>query len=408
MGVALRAQGRLDEAAQAFTLGLEAQDDVAELRLNLAATLTQLEQYDQARTEYAKVLAMRPSDACAHWALYELEQVAGNRKSALAHQSAVLDQQTIFTVQAPRERRRLIALMAPGDWQANVPVDYLVDAQTTTLHKVYLTAGERASPALPPADAIFTAIAYSPQNAGALARARDIVQRSQLPVINDPSSVARTERAAVYAALDGMRFVRVPQTRKYARAALESAGTFAFPLVIRPIGSQAGRDFERITGAAGLHAYLSRVSAAAFYVMPFIDYASSDGYYRKYRIFVVAGTPYPCHLGISEHWMVHYYNAPMREHAWMREEERRFLEQFETVFDERLREGMSRIAGALGLDYTGLDCTIDRDGALLVFEADPAMIVHAADELELFAHKHAAARAIFAAFSRLVDDARSR
>ena len=68
---------------------------------------------------------------------------------------------------------------------------------------------------------------------------------------------------------------------------------------------------------------------------------------------------------------------------------------------------MSEAAAALQLEYIGLDCTIDRAGNVLVFEADPAMIVHAADDPAMFGYKHAAAHAIFAAFAALVDRARS-
>ncbi len=407
LGTALRAQGRLSEAAEAFAQGIRAQDDRLELHLNLAIALTELGRFDDARSHYERVLELDPQDTAAHLALYELDQMAGRRTQALEHQAAALARQTSFSVYAPQQQRRLAVLMAPGDWQANVPVDYLLDARTTTVHKIYLTSQPQAlSLMLPDADVVFTAIAQSPDNADALRWAASSSDRSALPHLNAPANVAAADRASVYKTLQAIEHVRVPETLERSREEL-AAQAPAFPAVVRPVGSQAGRDLAKVQSARELDEYLQAVEGRAFYVMPFINYAAPDGYFRKYRLFVVGGKPYPCHLGISRDWMIHYYNAPMRENAWMREEEQRLLEDFETVFPPQLRRAACDIAAALQLDYLGLDCTIDADGNLLLFEADPAMIVHAADDPALFAYKHAAARAIFAAFSELVDRARS-
>lgn len=404
LGASLRAQGRLEEAARAFAHGIDAQDGVAELHYNLGVTLTQLQRYDRARTSFLRAAELDRNGAGAHLALYELEQMAGRREEALAHQRDALAVQTLFSAYAPDEQRRLLVLLAPGDWQANVPVDYLVDPSRTTVHRLFLVEETAADTPLPAADAIFTAIAQSPENAERLEWAQRLIRRSGLPQINDPAAVARADRTFVYERLSQIQRVRVPRTSVAGR---ENLSDIAFPAVVRPVGSQAGRDLAKIDGGDALAAYLRTTDAQSFYVMPFVDYSNPDGYFRKYRIFVVDGTPLPCHLAISKNWMIHYYNAPMREHQWMRDEERTALEQFGRIFPEPLRRAMTEIASALNLEYIGLDCSIDREGNLLVFEADPAMIVHAADDPAMFGYKHDAAHAIFDAFAALVDRARS-
>jgi hypothetical protein len=105
--------------------------------------------------------------------------------------------------------------------------------------------------------------------------------------------------------------------------------------------------------------------------------------------------------------MIHYYNAPMRELAWMREEEHRFLSGFDALFGPALRGALVEIARILQLEYFGVDCSIDREGRLVVFEADPAMIVHAGDDPQLFAYKYPYAGRIFTAFERLLDSVRA-
>lgn len=408
--MALLAANRAQEAAVEFERGIDAEPELPELHLNLAAALIRLERLDAARAQYEAALRLDPGSEAAHWALYELEQVSGRRERALAHQSAALELRATYSAYAPHERRRLLVLMAPGDLQANVPIDYLADAQTTTVHKLYLLSQEQArAAALPSADAVFTGIAESHENRERLRWAQELAKRSRLPVINEPRCVAGADRpsvARIAARIDGLR---VPQTLEIPREELRRASLpLEYPLVVRPAGSQGGRALEKITGAQALRDYAERIDEAQFYVMPFVEYASGDGYYRKYRLFVVGDRVYPCHLAISPEWMIHYYNAPMRENAWMRDEERDVLLHFDRAFPAALQNAACALVRALGLDYAGLDCAIGRDGDLLIFEADPAMIVHAADDPLLFAYKHEPARRIFHAFQELIDRARPR
>jgi len=443
-GVLLRSQGRLGEAAQAFREGIAAQPGLPLLHANLATTLVEdgdldgaqreyetalsydqqekaalsglgslhvrLGRFADARRAFEAVLAREPADMAANQAMYELEQIDGNNAKALAHQRKVLDRQTLFSQSAPQEQRRLLALMVPGDWQANVPVDFLVDARTTTLHKLYLLSAQQAAAApIPQVDAVFTAIGESDASVEALELASAVLRRTGLPHINDPHQVLGTNRVRAARAIAAIPHVHAPQTSRVERDALErGAISIPYPLLVRPVGSQAGRELARIGDGAELWQYLQDVSATVFYVMPFVDFKKDDGYYRKYRIIVVDGVPYPYHLAISPNWMIHYYNAPMRETAWMREEEAFFLSHFDEVFAPPLQRALREMARTLGLEYFGVDCSIDRQGRLLVFEADPAMVVHAGDDPQLFAYKFPAAHRIFDAFQRLIDRVGSR
>jgi tetratricopeptide (TPR) repeat protein len=440
----LRSQGRLAEAAQAFREGIAAQPGLPLLHANLATTLVEngdlhgaqreyevalacdphekaalsglgslhvrLGRFTDARRAFEAVLASDPNDMAANQSMYELEQIDGNIPKALAHQRRVLERKTLFSQFAPQEQRRLLALLVPGDWQANVPVDFLVDSRTTTLHKLYLLSPEQAgSVPLPQADVVFTAIGESDESIEGLHVASALIRRIGLPYINDPQKVLRTNRVRAARALGEIPDVYMPPTERMQREALEHGGVpIAYPLLARPVGSQAGRDLARIADTEELDAYLRRVAASAFFVMPFVDYKKQDGYYRKYRIVVVDGVPYPYHLAISPNWMIHYYNAPMRETPWMRDEEAVFLERFEHVFGPPLQRALREIARVLGLEYFGVDCSIDSQGRLLVFEADPAMVVHAGDDPQIFPYKIAPAQRIFNAFQRLIDRVGSR
>ena len=443
-GVQLHAQGRTADAIRAFREGIDAQPGVTLLHVNLALVLAEsgelpqaLEQYEralsldseniaalnglgslhvrmgqfsQARACYERALALAPEDLDAHQAMYELEQIDRNIPKALSHQRRVLQQKALFSHHAPQERRRLLALMTPGDWQANVPIDFLIDRSTTTLHKLYILSPEQSgSIAIPSADAVFVAVGESDEAVETLALAADLVRRSGLPCINQPRNILATGRVHIAQALARIANVHAPRTARVRREELAAGAIdFPFPLIVRPVGSHAGHGLARIDGADELRTYLESNDAQTFYVMPFVDFRSPDGYYRKYRIIVVDGVPYAYHLAISPEWMIHYYNAPMRETPWMREEEAYFLSHFEDVFGPHLQQAFREIAQVLGLEYFGIDCSIDPQGRLLVFEADTAMIVHAGDEPELFAYKTPHVQRIFDAFQKLIDRVGSR
>ncbi|HEX4327269.1 MAG TPA: hypothetical protein VH105_10640, partial [Burkholderiales bacterium] len=49
-----------------------------------------------------------------------------------------------------------------------------------------------------------------------------------------------------------------------------------------------------------------------------------------------------------------------------------------------------------------IDCAETADGRLLVFEVDPAMVVHALDPVDLYPYKPAAMHKLFAAFRAML------
>ena len=100
--------------------------------------------------------------------------------------------------------------------------------------------------------------------------------------------------------------------------------------------------------------------------------------------------------------MVHYYNAPMAENVWMRDEEHAFMADLGSVFSGRLRDALRETAELLALDYVGIDAAIDREGKLLIFEADNALIVHLLDDPVMYAYKHQYVPRIYAALDALV------
>ena len=61
---------------------------------------------------------------------------------------------------------------------------------------------------------------------------------------------------------------------------------------------------------------------------------------------------------------------------------------------------MRQIRDVIGLDYFGIDCALDRDGAVVVFEVNASMLVHGRNQQ--FPYKTEAVERIKRAFHGLL------
>jgi tetratricopeptide (TPR) repeat protein len=355
------------------------------------------------RAMYERAAALAPRDFAAHWGLFEVNQLLGDNAAALKNQALALAERSIVSIESQRRpaSTTVLELCIAGTFQANIPLDFIIDAERTTVHKLYV--GEHPIPQpLPPYDIVFNTIADAPNADKALRAAESFIAAQDRPALNAPNLVPRTSRDAVAARFADSATVAVAKTRRANRMTIHAARP-PYPFLIRPLDSHAGNDLERIDGGDSLAAYLESVKHEDFYLTAFVDYCNADGYYRKYRIVFVDGVAYPVHLAISPRWMIHYYNAPMAENAWMRDEEHAFMRDMDSVFSGVLADGLREIAREIPLDYFGIDCSIAPDGRVLLFEASSAMIVHMRDPVDLYPYKAKYVPRVIAALERLFD-----
>lgn len=352
----------------------------------------------------------------ARFLLWEVCQALGDRDAGLAHLDAALRVNPLTTRPAAgTPRRRVLALAVPGDFQANLPLGPLLDAETE-LHTLWLRdpAAILADPLgataghVPPSDCVFVAIAEDDRHAATLAAADALVQALGRPAINRGSAIAALSRAGAAALLADLPGAVVPLPRPATPAELgcpawRAARGLALPLIVRPARSHAGLGLERVDDAAGLDRLLARSDAALFQAAPFHDYRSPDGLYRKYRVIFVDGRPMPYHLAVHDHWAVWYYNAAMERHAGRRAEEAAFLADLAGRLPAAALAALRAMPARVGLDYFGLDCAVLPDGRLLVFEVETGMLVHADDPGPMFDYKRPFVSNISRAVSSMID-----
>lgn len=170
---------------------------------------------------------------------------------------------------------------------------------------------------------------------------------------------------------------------------------------MRPVHTHGGTDLELVTNAADL-ARRRAAQRGPVYVTRFIDFRSADSWFRKYRMIFVDRKPYPYHLAIAPACLVHYATAEMEPNPWKVEEEKRFLEDPEAVLGSAAMRALEAIGERMDLEYSGIDFSLKADKRILVFEANPTMLVHPEDIGGPLQHKNRYVYQIQSQFEQLL------
>ncbi|MGI4847159.1 MAG: ATP-grasp domain-containing protein [Janthinobacterium lividum] len=355
-----------------------------------------------------------PDDAHALMNLANTLLLSGSRELALAAQGEALALQQLYDIPATGiERLRLLVFMAAGDLMANTPLEFLLENSDVALTLLYVGAGIPAPEVLPEHHAVFIAIGQSDDNHELLLELAQVMADWPRPVINAPERIAALARDKACALLRDVETIAMPMSARIPRDCVRLLGQDQmaltslledgeFPIIVRPVGSHAGHGLEKISTPAEVSAYLDTVAGEEFFLSRFIDYRSADGLFRKFRIMLIDGQPFICHMAISSHWMIHYLNAGMAESEEKRAEEGRFMASFAEDFVPRHAAAFAAITERLELDYVGIDCAETPDGKLLIFEADSDMIVHAMDPVDMYPYKPAPMQKLFGAFRAML------
>jgi len=331
----------------------------------------------------------RPEDANAWMNLSIALLSLGLREEGLNVQAQALDMQRIYHLSAEQQpaKLRLLVLMAPGDLSANTPIDCLLENNDIDITFYYCSGQYPLADPVPEHDILMVGIAESDESRETLSSLTEALSQWPRPVINSTQHIPIVERQTAWRMLSDIPNLLIPSTQRVTREELQNIShDIEFPIILRPIGSHGGHGLEKIESIAELEHYLNRIESKSLYLSPFVDYRSSDGFFRKIRIALIAGQPFACHLAISSNWMIHYLNAGMYEDSSKRKDEADFMANFET-FVSRYQKTLEAIYQRTQLEYLCIDCAETRDGQLLIFEIDHAMIVHAMDSVALFPHK---------------------
>jgi hypothetical protein len=400
MAAQFRVDGAVSDAEIQTRLGLARLTQLAFQGANLAETWNEL----------LAAVTQDPTNAAALMDLSVLAQLLGNAETGIDLQTRALDIAQFY--RSPRgagpSDLRLLAIAAATDIGGNIPLEFLLAGSDIDLVTLYLK--DNGIPAaLPEHDVAIIAMGNAERASAALRGMERRLAHWPKPILNLPANILGLERDRLCELLRSVPGLECARTVRVARARLAAVAAGdaeleqmlegdTFPIIARPIDSHAGKGLEKIDEREQLLSYLIDRPEAEFFIARFIDYSSADGLYRKYRVVFIDGAPFAVHMAITDLWKVWYLNANMHESAAKRGEEARFMATFDTDFAARHRRTFEELVTRIGLDYFGIDCAETRDGKLVLFEGETALIVHDMDPPDVYPYKGPAMRKLFAAF----------
>ncbi len=403
----LHTQGRVTEAAVHYERAIQLQPDFSAALCNLGTLHNAADRTEAAADCYGRALALDPDLEVANLNMVAILEADGRLEEAKLCRNRLLRPHALEVDHSPEHRRTVLVL--GNACAGNLPLDTILPKRTNTRitwHADFATDEQEG--ALPPYDVAFNAIG----NADLLDEAYGCVSRfaASHKLLNHPDAVAQTRRDRLPALLNGIPGLIVPRIVRLTRSQMASgslpsvldAAGISCPVLIRPIAGHGGEGVHLVETAEDLARH--RPGAAdAYYVIAYRDVRQADGFHRKYRTVFIDRKPYPYHLAISDHWLVHYFSAAMMSAPWKREEEQRFLEDPLSALGRTAMAAIQALGERLDLDFAAADFAILPDGQLLLFEANATMLVHLRDSPIDFPYKHAHIPPIFTAVEALLD-----
>jgi len=387
---------------------LEERPQDAAIHHQLGKLYFEVNDLDSALQCFAQAIVLNPFDSDSAYWIGSIRQKMG--KIEAAEKAYALAARINPLIRRPATRFpaefRVVVLFAP--FAGNIPTDYLLKdtAYDTDTLAVFASREYDVEALDQDVQVVVNLISDADQADALLPLVADVADRFGKPIVNDPRKIQRTTRDAVAAALQGIPDCVVPKVLRQkagtdlAVATLQAALASSSPVLVRPVGTHGGDDFEKVESSEALAAILAQQAATDRYFIEYIDYRSVDGYFRKYRFIFVDGEILPYHLAIADDWKVHHDSTDMADHQWMQREEEAFLNNPAGVFGRSHYQVLREIQERIGLDYFGVDCALDRSGKLVMFEANASMLVH--DQNEEFSYKAPFVHRIKSAFDGML------
>src|SRR5262249_32413541 len=190
-----------------------------------------------------------PGDAAALIDLATIAHIQGRPADGAALQARALERQRIYRQPAKADASdpvRLLAFMAPGDFKANMPIEFIVQGSGVRLDMVYVVPGLALPQPVPEHDVALVAGAESEANHAILGQVAALARAWHRPVVNAPDRIARLTRDGTWALLSSAPGVAIPASARAARPVLAQIargdvaiatilGGHSFPVIARPL-----------------------------------------------------------------------------------------------------------------------------------------------------------------------------
>lgn len=397
LGNLLFETGYTSAAHTAYSAAVTYHPHEATAHVNLAAVLLDRGDLSAAQKHFQIALDLSPTLTKAHQGLASIHQRLGNEKEAAFHRDMGFGMQPLSTSVYRGRGEPIHLLILASALEGNIPCRFLIDSEIFQATAMAIEYFDCQLP-LPPHQLIFNAIGDADLCQNGLEIANRLVERTHKPVINHPGAVLQTGRlinANRLANLSGVivpRMAIIPKSDFYSGQVFEILihKKFVFPLLLRAQGFHGGNFFVSVDSPDELSSVFAELPGENLLAIEFLDSCSDDSLFRKYRVMSINGCLYPLHMAISTQWKVHYFSSDMEENVKYRNEEERFLDNFSEFLGPSAMSSLERINQALGLEYCGIDFGLDRNGNILLYEANATMVINPAPPEKRWDYKRTA------------------
>jgi glutathione synthase/RimK-type ligase-like ATP-grasp enzyme len=229
-------------------------------------------------------------------------------------------------------------------------------------------------------DLIFNQISSPETHKISLLKMDKLLKKVNILCINNPQNILQTERDNIYRLLKGIDNLTVPKTIKINPSSPGEVydhireSDFQFPVIFRKAGLHGGKNTTLLYGYNEYEKfYPFAIDGSDYYLIQYVDY-KQDGVYKKFRLVVVDGEVFIRHIIYSDHWMIHSSSREyMEKNSSYQEKEKDILETFDSYIKPEIQPVIQTIHEILGLDYFGIDCYIDSNMHILIFEVNANM-----------------------------------
>jgi tetratricopeptide (TPR) repeat protein len=382
LGDLLQKDGNLGQAIAAYNEGLRLSPDDIMCLCNKGQALKRADHVQEALQCGLAVLAIEPDHQQALLLCGNIELKLGNTDAAKTHFLAAAQKGAACNYPATPQPPKFRALMLFSPFAGNTPYEDLVKDCGFDSDLVIVMHEHRydVEALAENADVVVNLISDADLGLDLIAPLGELVANLRKPVINHPALILGTDRESISKRLSGVQGVVMPRSIRFNAAdllyRLRGGERHTFPLIARHAGTHGGEKMEVVETSDALEAFVEAEAGNALYLTDFVDYSSPDGFFRKYRFIFVGEEILPYHLAIGDGWKVHHISTRMTELEWMRNEEQAFLDEPGSVFAPAAMTALSLIRRIIGLDYFGIDCALDADGNVVVFEVNATMLIH--------------------------------
>ncbi len=209
-------------------------------------------------------------DAAAFLDVSILLHALGQETQAAISQKAALEISRQYRIQNGNGTGPNVLVFATaGDFMANTPLEFLLEESNANILLYYVDAETSDLSDVPEHDVAFVAIGESSSNLPVLQNLETLLCDWAGPIMNNaPRRIMDLSRDGVAEAFRNEPWILAPIA---ARASRDVIGKLAseeieigsilegstFPVIVRPVGTHAGKGMEKISGPSELAAYLN-------------------------------------------------------------------------------------------------------------------------------------------------------